>query len=657
MKATLLAASVLSALISAPIFAGEYRDPQPFPALPEAVSSFGAAVDGNYVYAFSGHMGRVRGNSSDGLNPNFSRLDISKPGAKWETLAMHRPSQSPGLVAWNGAVYRVGGLNFKNKAGEKTVYESLDVFAKYDPATNAWRELAPLPKPRSSLDAAVVDGKLYVVGGWNLQASGSDDAAWNEDALVFDLADDKGSWKPIAKPPFVARAIAAAGHDGKLYVLGGMTADHEITKAVHVFDPKTNQWSKGPELKAAGKFGAFAISAFAADGRLFYSGSDGIVYELHEGREWKLLERLLHPRSFHRLVVSTDTLVVMAGVSGGGYLANVEVVDLKAKNRGEPKFTRWETKFEGEAKQSQLVLLHEGGLFAFGGNKSRDTHGNAADSFSDQAFRFSVANRSVEKLSNMPRALRSGTLAVTGERPDQLLHVMGGLAVADGKYGSTNTIYSYRLGKKTWAEETVLMPTQRSMFRVGRHDGKLWIFGGSEVSDGKRGVGSVLWRWSGDSSKAVEIVEGKPLPHPRRSGGGAQIGDKYFLVGGLGADSQIAKDVDVFDMKTQTWSNAASPNVPRWFNSLASAGGKLYLSGGLSGFSNEAKTVPSLEVYDPKTDKWTTLLENQPAGCANTQLFEYQGRLLYYGLDPEKDGVATFALFDPTPLSEEISAD
>ncbi|MGC3970255.1 MAG: hypothetical protein QM775_23870 [Pirellulales bacterium] len=297
-----LLALAFSTLLAGQAAAGEFRDPQPFPMLPEAVSSFGAAADGNFVYSFSGHMGCVPGNSADGLSPNFCRLDVSKADAKWETLKMHRPSQSPGFAAWNGAVYRVGGLSFKNKVGAETIYESLDVFAKYDPATDSWKELPPLPAPRSSLDAAVVDGKLYVVGGWNLQGTDASDGQWYEDALVFDLADEKGAWKPIAKPPFKTRALAAAGHDHKLYAMGGMTSADEVTKAVHIYDPKTDTWSQGPELQAGGRFAAFAVSAFAADGRLFYSGSDGIVYELRDGREWRPLERLLHPR----LVSSAD---------------------------------------------------------------------------------------------------------------------------------------------------------------------------------------------------------------------------------------------------------------------------------------------------------------------------------------------------------------
>ena len=36
---------------------------------------------------------------------------------------------------------------------------------EYDPAANAWRELAPMPTPRGAGEAVMVGGKIYVIGG------------------------------------------------------------------------------------------------------------------------------------------------------------------------------------------------------------------------------------------------------------------------------------------------------------------------------------------------------------------------------------------------------------------------------------------------------------------------------------------------------------
>src|SRR5262249_23926970 len=45
---------------------------------------------------------------------------------------------------------------------------ALDTAFEYDPATNTWRSLAPLSKPRGSVGVATLDGKLHAIGGRGL---------------------------------------------------------------------------------------------------------------------------------------------------------------------------------------------------------------------------------------------------------------------------------------------------------------------------------------------------------------------------------------------------------------------------------------------------------------------------------------------------------
>lgn len=236
---TVVAGICLSWTMMTQIWAND--NPLPYPPLPEAISSFGATVSGNDLSVFSGHIGQIPGNSIEGLSPHFARLNWTNPASHHAELAMHVPSQSSGLVAWQGLIYRVGGLSFKNHTGEETVFNSLDIFAQYDPKTNTWKELAPLPSPWSSLVAAVVGDHPFVVGGWNLQAGTAQGAPWHEEALMFELTPSAGHWKTIAKPPFVTRALAAAAHHDKLYVLGGMHRSNSISKEVHNYDPATDQ--------------------------------------------------------------------------------------------------------------------------------------------------------------------------------------------------------------------------------------------------------------------------------------------------------------------------------------------------------------------------------------------------------------------------------
>ena len=53
----------------------------------------------------------------------------------------------------------VGGFTANIHSG------ALDTVFEYDPATGAWRSLAPLAKPRGSVGVAALNGKLHAIGG------------------------------------------------------------------------------------------------------------------------------------------------------------------------------------------------------------------------------------------------------------------------------------------------------------------------------------------------------------------------------------------------------------------------------------------------------------------------------------------------------------
>ncbi|WP_425618967.1 kelch repeat-containing protein [Anatilimnocola sp. NA78] len=648
---------LLLAMVSVPVMAADaWLNPMPYPALPEAISSFGATTSGDHIYVFSGHMGRVPGNSTDGLSPHFSRLNLNEPNAKWEELALLQPSQSPGLVAWKGSIYRVGGLSFTNKAGEETSFNSLAIFAKYDPASNTWKELASLPEARSSLDAAVVGDKLYVVGGWNLQGASSMDAPWHEEALSFDLTKEDGKWEPIAKPPFQTRALAAASHEGKLWVLGGMQSTNSITRDVHIYDPQTNTWAKGPELPGGDQLAGFAISAFATGGKLYYNGSEGIVYTLKgDGSGWQAVERLMFPRSFHRLIPAGDNaLVAIAGVArGGGYLSNVETIRINSTGKPQPKLAQWSVPFEGKAKHSQILLLNGSSLYAFGGNNSRSPHNFSKEMFSSEAFRFDLAARSVEQLHHLPQGVQSGAAFLDGNRNDQSIYLVGGLGFVGDQHQSLNTIYQYRLRSKAWSEEVQHLPGTRAMFNTASSSGTLWVFGGAEVNTGNGLVTDTL-KWTPASEEPAAVVAGAAIPVARRSFGGATIGDKYYVVGGLGEKNGIVDNAAVFDLKEEKWANIASPAISRVFPNLIAVAGKLYLAGGFAKVDGHFMEVAEVEIYDPASNKWETMPGSLPA--KGKQLLEYQGRLLFFGVDEQKEGVANFALLDLSPESTFIAA-
>lgn len=296
-----------------------------YPQLPEGISSFGAAVSGDYLYVYSGHIGRAHAHSADNLSKNFQRLNLKQP-SKWESLPIKTPLQGLAMAPHGESVYRVGGLSAYNKKDEDSLMESLPTVERFSPDKKAWEAVTAMPTGRSSHDSVFLGDNLYVVGGWTMRKE--DESIWQEDMLVLDASQEKPQWKTI-KQPFQRRALSAAAHQGQIYAMGGIDADGDISHEVDVFSPETGKWTKGPELPGSTMNG-FGTTAWSIDGKLYFSGMDGGVYQLDQkNNSWKKAGTLATPRFFHRLLPDGNGgLLAIGGASRKGHLKTIEQVKL-----------------------------------------------------------------------------------------------------------------------------------------------------------------------------------------------------------------------------------------------------------------------------------------------------------------------------------------
>ncbi len=106
-----------------------------------------------------------------------------------------------------------------------------------------------------------IDGKLYVVGDGP-----------NDDTRVYDIAAD--SWSVITSPdrPFPGDHHAAEVIDGKLYLFGGYGGGAE--GKVQIYDPVLNTWSLGADMPWNG----FSSATAVIDGLVYVAG--GVVDNL-----------------------------------------------------------------------------------------------------------------------------------------------------------------------------------------------------------------------------------------------------------------------------------------------------------------------------------------------------------------------------------------
>jgi N-acetylneuraminic acid mutarotase len=626
--------------------------------LPESLTSFGAAVVGEYLYVFSGHDGEAHGFGKDLLVEHFRRIRFDDPAADWEELAMHESSQSTALVTDGKYIYRIGGLSFINvEDKQEAIFNSTAHFTRYDIEADSWTELEPLPVPRSSLDAAIVDRTIYVVGGWDLQGTNAArNAPWHETMHAFDLDDPTAGWQELPGPGYSLRAISAAAHQGKLYVLGGISPSGFL-RTTSVYDPASNSWSAGPELVSDNRMTGFATSSFAVGGHLYSTGASGIVYRLSaDGTAWEVADRLLFPRMFLRLLpVGEDRLLALGGTGSNiGRTALVESLKVDPNTAADDKLVSWTLPYDGRAKHSQALLLSAAKLYAFGGNASWEPHDFSESAFVDEAFVFDIGKQSVKRLPDMPLPVQSGAAILNKQTSEhETIVIAGGMNFGEAKFGAIKDLLEFDPKAESWNVLETKLPEPRAMATAVAHDDAIWIFGGSDAGHGQ-GLRSNVLHWWGDQSAVAPLPE-VTIPHPRRSFGGALIGDEYFMIGGLGEGMQIESTVDVFDLQTRRWRTAASPTSSRVFPMVVAEDKKIYLFGGFSNADGHFAECPSLEVYDSETDQWTTVAETIPGVDASMRMFNLAGRLLFFGIDREQPQQAKFAIYDPNPTAPPVT--
>ncbi len=131
-------------------------------------------------------------------------------------------------------IYVIGGF------GDSTLATTVDVF---HPSENKWSTLATTGTftPRGSLASCVLGDKIYVMGG----AIGPEKPSNMSNAVeIFDPATN--SWStPKTTGTFTPRNnLCACVIDGKIYTLGGYNAESPgDLNILEVFDPQANTWN------------------------------------------------------------------------------------------------------------------------------------------------------------------------------------------------------------------------------------------------------------------------------------------------------------------------------------------------------------------------------------------------------------------------------
>jgi hypothetical protein len=120
-------------------------------------------------------------------------------------------------------------------------------------AENTWTIKSDMPTARGFVSGCVVDGKIYVIGGFPTHYSVTDAVE------MYDPVAD--TWTRMANMPSGRCGHATCTLDGKIYVFGGTSPDgySAAKKNVYEYDPQTNIWTEKADMPYANAFCGIAV--------------------------------------------------------------------------------------------------------------------------------------------------------------------------------------------------------------------------------------------------------------------------------------------------------------------------------------------------------------------------------------------------------------
>jgi N-acetylneuraminic acid mutarotase len=263
----------------------------------------------------------------------------------WETLAAMPTARSrPHVTGLNGMLYVLGGINSSGVVNKLEVYDPetntwstaadppfdnypWDMAAEalhgrlyvnqchygiysYDPNTDSW-ELISDGLHNQGAASTVIDDKLYLAGGWNIDGN-----YLTHDLVVFDPVTKVIT--PLATAPLARRDATGGTINGKFFVIGGNDTNGP-TIDIDYYDPATDSWAQGGiplPTNNWDSFGAVIGGRFYL-GDTFWDGATTIQFDTYLRDRFELTLDAGQTLPFDRITVSANLIDDLFGNTSG----------------------------------------------------------------------------------------------------------------------------------------------------------------------------------------------------------------------------------------------------------------------------------------------------------------------------------------------------
>jgi len=408
---------------------------------------------------------------------------------------------------------------------------------KYSINNNTWTAGPPLPAPRGGGVLVKIGRELHYYGG-SIRTNG----VWQADYGTHWALDLDGgtAWRTtttsgqlLAPMPNPRNHMGGTELNGKLYAIGGQHLGKQDTTnqtEVDVYDPSTNTWSQTTPLPIP--TGHITANVFVRNGHIVVTAGRG---------------------------------------QNGVMLANVLDYD--------PSTATW----------TQLPSLPSGRqspVSGLVGNQIVVTCG----------FNGPLHNQTWVSETSAPAngtwqsgpALPIATGEVSAGVINNVMYLVG---------QDTSATMAYNLSTGTWRSDLAPRPYLGDHHAAEVINNKFYLFGGLDGNGASAGKVQIY-----DPATNTWTV-GAPAPYAGGSIATALIGGKVYIAGGI-VGSTTVSTAAVYDPATDTWATMASMPAGRNHAAAGTDGSKLYIFGGRTGGNVPSVGFSDVQIYDPATSTW-----------------------------------------------------
>ena len=356
-------------------------------------------------------------------------------------------------------------------------------------------ETATNPSPRTFHRAVILEGYLYLLGGYDGARkndmfrlylnvlSPEDDIESNPLLATNPLDDGAFCWKEIecnGRSYSARTGHCAINIKGMIYVFGG-TDETTRRNDLHCFDTSTNVWKpvdcagEVPSARSGAKVVDWDDSIFIFGG---YTRKDGTYYDdVHrlnvQTCVWTKLAvtgEVPMPRTDHTAVRYESLMLVFAGYDGKNRHNDLVALDLDTR--------KWEEMPKNGSvplpRFGHTSVVYNHSMYVFGGWDGHDTL--------EDLYQYSLTSKIWYELRRTQGIKPNSRYRHSCVVYESSLFIFGGVDKTQTRY---NDLYEYNIERRDWSVKRVTgkCPSSRTFHRAIMHEDTMYVLGGF---DGKR---------------------------------------------------------------------------------------------------------------------------------------------------------------------------